>query len=162
MRTPEALRDRLAALGNTIKAHTDGAGLGIAYDAFVINAVELPAPFARAIRRAGFVFDPQIFDSSGWLRYPAQDGTFTVAVEGWGDHCLTTTRRCTRRDFAAELAQRHAAGGEAIITSAWPRIPLTLYTDRAGADLDPPLRFRAVSLTAVAGYRPYAPGEDPR
>ena len=155
------VRDRLATFAQVLAQHTDGAGLGLAYEAFTITQVALPAAFRAAIAQAGFSFDPMIFDSSGWMRYPAQDRSFTVAVEGWGDHCLALDRRCTRRDFAVELAARHATGGEEIVEVAWPRIPLTLYTDRGGEDLDPPLKFRAVSLTAVAGYHPHAPGEDP-
>lgn len=151
-------------LASIIQQHTDGEGLGISYSPFNIyeefRGPQLPEAFAGALEAGGFRYDPKSADGSGWHRYVTKDGAYTVAVEGWGDHCIGRDE-CSLLDFKPELLRQMHAGGEAPLAVFWTaRIPLVLRKDREGRSMRP-LTFKAISFAVLAGEHPYAPREMP-
>ena len=145
---------------NVVAAHTDGKGLGISYEPFEyrrVDEIPLPADFVRALDGAGFSFDPRVYDDKGWRRYVTKDGKFTVAVEGWGDHCIGA-EGCTLPNFKNELRVRlQEPPQEPVVAVLWStKIPLKITKDRWGNGMRP-LEFKAVSFVVLDGARPRDP-----
>ena len=161
-------------LARVIAQHTDGKGLGISYEPFdekwtvskrdkvrgewdIYQSIPLPDDFVAALRAAGFGFDPRGVDDSGWRRYVTLDGRFTVAVEGWGDHCIGA-EGCSLPNFKNELKLRlQEPPQEPVVAVLWSRkIPLQLTKDRWGNGMRP-LDFKAISFVVLEGSRPIDP-----
>lgn len=149
-------------LASIIQQHTDGKGLGISYSPSNIyeefRGPQLPEAFAKALEAGGFRYNPTSADGSGWHRYVTKDGAYTVAVEGWGDHCLSRDA-CVLSDFKKEqkrrAEKRRKEYGEVTLAVFWTSsIPLTLDKDREARSMEP-LHFKAISFEVLEGDHPH-------